>query len=72
MEMTNGARLGIAMMGLGCARRALVEAMCYATLHETDGRVPWKTDRVTHELEDAGLVENGFIHGWLGRQSVPR
>ncbi len=30
MEMTNGARLGIAMMGLGCARRALVEAMCYA------------------------------------------
>ena len=30
MEMTNGARLGIAMMGLGCARRALVEALCYA------------------------------------------
>jgi alkylation response protein AidB-like acyl-CoA dehydrogenase len=30
MAMTNGARLGIAMMGLGCARRALVEALCYA------------------------------------------
>ncbi|HKA03744.1 MAG TPA: acyl-CoA dehydrogenase family protein, partial [Acidimicrobiales bacterium] len=26
MELTNGARLGIAMMGLGCARRALVES----------------------------------------------
>ena len=30
MELTNGARLGIAMMGLGCSRRALVEAICYA------------------------------------------
>ena len=32
MELTNGARLGIAMMGLGCARRALVESLCYARL----------------------------------------
>ena len=30
MELTNGARLGIAMMGLGCARRSLVEAISYA------------------------------------------
>lgn len=30
MELTNGARLGIAMMGLGCARRSFVEAACYA------------------------------------------
>lgn len=30
MELTNGARLGIAMMGLGCARRSLVEALSYA------------------------------------------
>ena len=30
MELTNGARLGIAMMGLGCARRSFVEAVCYA------------------------------------------
>jgi alkylation response protein AidB-like acyl-CoA dehydrogenase len=34
MELTNGARLGIAMMGLGCARRALVEALCYARARE--------------------------------------
>jgi alkylation response protein AidB-like acyl-CoA dehydrogenase len=30
MELTNAARLGIALFGLGNARRALVEALCYA------------------------------------------
>lgn len=39
MELTNGARLGIAMMGLGCARRALVESLCYATRREAFGAV---------------------------------
>jgi alkylation response protein AidB-like acyl-CoA dehydrogenase len=38
MAMTNGARLGIAMMGLGCARRALVEAMCYARARDAFGK----------------------------------
>ena len=38
MEMTNGARLGIAMMGLGCARRALVEALCYARARPVFGK----------------------------------
>ena len=38
MAMTNGARLGIAMMGLGCARRALVEAMCYARTRAAFGK----------------------------------
>ncbi|GAC1477438.1 MAG: DNA alkylation response protein [Acidimicrobiales bacterium] len=37
MEMTNASRLGIAMMGLGCARRSLVEAMCYARAREAFG-----------------------------------
>jgi hypothetical protein len=37
MELTNGARLGIAMMGLGCARRALVESLCYADAREAFG-----------------------------------
>ncbi len=37
MTMTNGARLGIAMMGLGCARRALVEALCYARARHAFG-----------------------------------
>ncbi len=38
MAMTNGARLGIAMMGLGCARRALVEALCYARARHAFGK----------------------------------
>ncbi|QFG22676.1 acyl-CoA dehydrogenase family protein [Actinomadura sp. WMMB 499] len=37
MELTNGARLGIATMGLGCARRSLVEALCYARAREAFG-----------------------------------
>ncbi|MGH3743355.1 MAG: acyl-CoA dehydrogenase family protein, partial [Mycobacteriales bacterium] len=38
MQLTNAARLGIAMMGLGCARRSLVEALCYAQAREAFGR----------------------------------
>jgi acyl-CoA dehydrogenase len=38
MAMTNSARLGVAMMGLGCARRALVESICYAKVREAFGR----------------------------------
>ncbi|MDA8280715.1 MAG: acyl-CoA dehydrogenase family protein [Actinomycetota bacterium] len=30
MRLTNGARLAIAMMGVGCARRSLVESICFA------------------------------------------
>lgn len=37
MELTNGARLGIALMGLGCARRALVESLCYTRTREAFG-----------------------------------
>jgi hypothetical protein len=37
MELTNGARLGTAMMGLGCARRALVESLCYARARDVFG-----------------------------------
>src|SRR5699024_10949443 len=38
MALTNGARVGIANMGLGCARRALVEAICYCTAREAFGK----------------------------------
>ncbi|GAA0913867.1 acyl-CoA dehydrogenase family protein [Nonomuraea longicatena] len=37
MGLTNAARLGIAMMGLGVARRALVESVCYASAREAFG-----------------------------------
>lgn len=38
MKLTNSARLGVAMMGLGVARRALVESLCYARAREAFGR----------------------------------
>ncbi|MBF8188588.1 acyl-CoA dehydrogenase family protein [Nonomuraea sp. K274] len=38
MKLTNASRLGVAMMGVGVARRALVEAICYAGAREAFGR----------------------------------
>ncbi|NUR93034.1 MAG: DNA alkylation response protein [Nonomuraea sp.] len=38
MKLTNASRLGVAMMGAGVARRALVEALCYARAREAFGR----------------------------------
>jgi alkylation response protein AidB-like acyl-CoA dehydrogenase len=52
MAMTNGARLGVAMMGLGCARRALIEAICYAS-----ARNSWKTPLIDHVLMKRKLAE---------------
>jgi acyl-CoA dehydrogenase len=37
MELTNAARLGIALFALGNARRALVESLCYARQREAFG-----------------------------------
>jgi acyl-CoA dehydrogenase len=69
MEMTNGARLGIAMMGLGCARRALVESLCYARAREAFGRslldqplMQRKLAELIVEVEAAQLlVFDGFL-----------
>jgi alkylation response protein AidB-like acyl-CoA dehydrogenase len=52
MAMTNLARLGVAMMGLGCARRALVEALCYAK-----ARNSWKKRLIDHPLMRRKLAE---------------
>jgi len=52
MAMTNLARLGVAMMGLGCARRALVESLCYAR-----SRRSWKKILIDHALMRRKLVE---------------
>ncbi|WP_084960324.1 acyl-CoA dehydrogenase family protein [Thermoactinospora rubra] len=38
MKLTNASRLGVAMMGVGVARRALVESICYASAREAFGR----------------------------------
>ncbi len=52
MAMTNVARLGVAMMGLGCARRALVESLCYSR-----ARASWKTPLVQQPLMKRKLVD---------------
>lgn len=52
MAMTNGARLGVALMGLGCARRALVESLCYAR-----ARNAWKKPLDKHPLMKRKLAE---------------
>ena len=52
MAMTNVARLGVAMMGLGCARRALTEALCYA-----GARNSWKTPLIDHVLMKRKIAE---------------
>ena len=52
MAMTNVARLGVAMMGLGCARRALVESLCYAK-----SRRSWKKTLIDHPLMRRKLAE---------------
>lgn len=52
MSMTNVARLGVAMMGLGCARRALVESLCYAK-----ARRSWKKTLIDHPLMRRKLAE---------------
>jgi alkylation response protein AidB-like acyl-CoA dehydrogenase len=52
MAMTNIARLGVALMGLGCARRALVESLCYAR-----ARNSWGTPLIDHPLMKRKLAE---------------
>ena len=69
MELTNGARLGIAMMGVGCARRALVESLCYASHREAFGArladhplLQRKLAELIVEVEAAqALVFDGFL-----------
>ena len=38
MQMTNDARISVGLMGLGCARRALVESLCYASARAAFGK----------------------------------
>jgi alkylation response protein AidB-like acyl-CoA dehydrogenase len=52
MQMTNDARIGVATMGLGAARRALVESISYANVRSAFG------DRlINHPLMKRKLVE---------------
>lgn len=52
MMLTNVARVGIATMGLGCARRALVESLCYAS-----ARSAWHKRLIDQPLMKRKLAE---------------
>lgn len=70
MEMTNGARLGVAMMGLGCARRSLVEAMCYSRAREAFGRPladhPLMQRKLAELIVEVEAVQALVFDGFLG------
>lgn len=52
MALTNESRLGVAMMGLGCARRALLESICYASRREA-----WDRRLIDQPLMRRKLIE---------------
>jgi alkylation response protein AidB-like acyl-CoA dehydrogenase len=78
MEMTNSERHHVSMMGLGCARRALVEAYCYVCARESYDRrlidqplVRRKLSEMIVEVEAAqAMVFDGFLGPQL-RLSAP-
>ncbi|MGC4956578.1 acyl-CoA dehydrogenase family protein [Actinomadura citrea] len=71
MELTNGARLGISMMGLGCARRALVESLCYARAREAFGTSlgaqPLMRRKLAELIVETEAVQALVFDGYLGR-----
>jgi len=74
MQMTNGSRLGIAMMGLGCARRALVEAMCYARAREAFGASladqPLMQQKLAELIVEVEATQALVFDGYLGPQRL--
>ena len=74
MQLTNGSRLGIAMMGLGCARRALVEAMCYARAREAFGASladqPLVQQKLAELIVEVEATQALVFDGFLGPQRL--
>jgi hypothetical protein len=70
MELTNGARLGIAMMGLGCARRSLVESLCYAREREAFGAAlidqPLMQRKLAELIVEVEATQALVFDGYLG------
>jgi hypothetical protein len=71
MELTNGARLGISMMGLGCARRALTESLCYARAREAFGasliEQPLMRRKLAELIVETEAAQALVFDGYLGR-----
>ena len=70
MELTNGARLGIAMMGVGVARRALVESLCYARARDAFGRAlieqPLMQRKLAELIVEVEAAQALVFDGYLG------
>ncbi|GAA3929861.1 DNA alkylation response protein [Actinomadura viridis] len=71
MELTNGARLAIATMGLGCARRALVESLCYTRTREAFGAPlrdqPLMRRKLAELIVETEAAQALVFDGYLGR-----
>ena len=72
MEMVNGSRFGVAMMGLGIARRAFLESAIWAHHREAKGRLLVDLPLVREQLVDLlvdleGAIALGFECGVAGR-----
>lgn len=72
MRLTNGARLAIAMMGVGCARRALVEAVCYARARDAFGASlvdqPLVQRKLAELIVEVEAAQAMVFDGYLGRR----
>jgi alkylation response protein AidB-like acyl-CoA dehydrogenase len=70
MELTNGARLGIAMMGTSVARRALVESLCYARSREAFGAAlidqPLMQRKLAELIVEVEAAQAMVFDGYLG------
>ncbi len=69
MMLTNAARYGIAMMGLGCARRALAESLCYARARHSWGQAlidqPLMRRKLTEMIVDVEAAQALVFDGGL-------
>src|SRR4051812_22787785 len=71
MEMVNGSRFGVAMMGLGIARRSFLEAVIWAHHRRAKGRVLVDLPLVRESLADQLVeLEAAFAPGFEG--AAPR
>lgn len=74
MEMVNGSRFGVAMMGLGIARRSMLEALVWAHHREAKGRLLVDLPLAREQLVDRFVeLEAAFALGFecaaAGRRS---
>ncbi|GAA2158080.1 acyl-CoA dehydrogenase family protein [Actinomadura napierensis] len=71
MELTNGARLGISMMGVGCARRSLVESLCYTRVREAFGapldEQPLMRRKLAEMIVETEAAQALVFDGYLGK-----